>query len=99
MFCGNIAHIRMNSLSNLEVDASNFTSGYNNPRLYYPSGSITRAYYNDGGSISNYNPDSAITIHGSRFFNNHAFTQFLDDDNHYPRGGAIYSLGEVMVIA
>ena len=98
MFYGNVAHIRINSLSNLEVDASNFTSGYNDPRLYYPSGSVTRAYYNDGGSISNYDPHSAIMIRGCRFFNNRAFAQFLDDNNHYSRGGAIYSLGEVTVI-
>ena len=98
MFYGNVAHIRMNSLSTLEVDASNFTSGYSDPRLYYPRGSVTHAYYNDGGSISNYLPLGTITIRDSRFFNNRAFAQFLNSNNHYSRGGAIYSLGEVTVI-
>lgn len=97
-FYGKVGHIRMNSLSTLEVNASNFTSGYNNPRLYYPSGAVTRAYYNDGGSISSYLHLNVITIHDSKFLFNRAFAQIPNYDNHFSRGGAIYSLGEVTVI-
>ncbi len=97
-FYGKVGHIRMNSLSTLEVNASNFTSGYNDPRLYYPSGAVIHAYYNDGGSISSYFDLNVITIRDSKFLFNRAFAQILDYDNYYSRGGAIYSLGEVTVI-
>lgn len=97
-FYGRVGHIRMNSLSTLEVNASNFTSGYNDPRLYYPRGSVTRAYYNDGGSISSYLHLNVITIRDSKFLFNRAFAQIRHYPNHYSRGGAIYSLGEVTVI-
>jgi predicted outer membrane repeat protein len=97
-FYGRVGHIRMNSLSTLKVNASNFTSGYNDPRLYYPSGSVTRAYYNDGGSISSYLHLNVITIRDSKFLFNRAFAQIPNYNNHFSRGGAIYSLGEVTVI-
>ena len=96
-FFGKVGHIRMNSLSTLEVNASNFTSGYNDPRPYYPSGSVTHAYYNDGGSISSNHHLNVITIHDSKFLYNRAFAQILNYDNYFSRGGAIYSLGEVTV--
>lgn len=104
-FYGRVGHIRMqNSLSTLEVIGSNFTSGYNVPRLYFTCGSLNSCYNNDGGSISSYNYLNTIIIRDSRLFNNRALAIEGRDSlgrlrcNDLSKGGAIHTLGQLTMM-